>query len=924
MNWGHPNYIYLGVFLAVLVLAGSLAAWFQRKRVLALFVSQDRAKKLTSHMPTWEYCTRSVLIISAVILGSLALASPRWGYILEKSNATSLDIIIAVDTSRSMLAEDLSPNRMKRTQLAIQELMKLGQGDRFGLIPFAGSAFLQCPLTVDQEALRQHVNLINVDLIPNGGTNLGEAIKAASESFAEHEEDSHKVLVLFSDGEDHDPNALSVAEEASSEGMRIFTIGVGTSEGELIPVKYCPSCDSANTPTRSRCRICNAYLLRQQQFIRDEEGNVVRSRINEGMLEDIAESTGGFYLQLAGARTMAVLYKNGLAPLPKSENNSAMVRRQKERYQWPLTGAVLLLLVEMFWPRGRKPRGGTVTSTLALLCLLVLPTHADTLKQAKENYNRGEYALAQRDYEEILKLNPGDSKLHYNAGTAAYKTGKYNEAAKHFRSSLRTSDLEIQNSAFYNLGNTHYRLGSQMQRPEDQIPAWEEAARYFKAASQLNPEDDSSKRNLDFVRDKIEEAKRKLEQLSDELPLDGVTRFKNQEDKKFALRIFPPKRELIPDRPYWRMFTLDHYVHGVAKVSESLQARAKSNRIPLPEYGGREPIEEILPGQWRFRFEPLFSEFLPINGPFANAQVEDNSWKYNPVVLQAKLKSVPTQAVNYTVIDPTDSLRLAPSPLDDPLRPEKENDFTVEREEIYPFTTLALNLKNTEISKLFSALRDFTEDKQLPLATFNEACIQWLHKRHKYPRQTRIPEDKENDPVVRWMMSEEPGHCEYFAYSYVLLARSAGFPARIVCGFAGGEWDDKTQSWTNEQTDAHAWAEVFDGKQWLRVDPTPPEDGQGEGEEPQQNQNNGQGQNPDQQDGKGNPENPQNQQGENPNGEEPNEDRDEGELPEELLETLRQAQQLLDALKTDEKPLGSLEAKEGRLGRRIQRNKKDW
>ena len=239
--------------------------------------------------------------------------------------------------------------------------------------------------------------------------------------------------------------------------------------------------------------------------------------------------------------------------------------------------------------------------------------HADPRKHFKAGQRklyRGEYALAQRDYEEILKLNPGDSKLHYNAGTAAYKTGKYNEAAKHFRSSLRTSDLEIQNSAFYNLGNTHYRLGSQMQRPEDQIPVWEEAARYFKAASQLNTKDDSAKRNLEFVRDKIEDAKRKLEQLSDELPLDGVTRFKNQEDKKFALRIFPPKRELIPDRPYWRMFTLDHYVHGVAKVSESLQARAKSTRIPLPKYGGRDPIEEILPGQWRFRFEPSLVSFF--------------------------------------------------------------------------------------------------------------------------------------------------------------------------------------------------------------------------------------------------------------------------------------------------------------------------
>ena len=918
MNWGYPSYIYLAILLALLVLAGSVAAWFQRERILALFVSKKRVKNLTAHMPTWEYWTRCAFVIGAVVLGCLALASPRWGYVLEKSNATSLDILVAVDTSRSMLAEDLAPNRMKRAQLAIQELLELGQGDRFGLIPFAGSAFLQCPLTVDQEALRQHVNLVNVDLIPEGGTNLGEAIKTAVESFGNHEEDSHKVLVLFSDGEDHDANALAVAEEAAGKGMRIFTIGAGTPEGELIPVNYCPTCESANTPKRSRCRTCNTYLSPRQQFMRDEKDKAVRSQLNEAMLEDIAEATGGFYLQLSGARTMEVLYKNGLAPLPKSENNNAMVRRQKERYQWPLAGAVGLLLLEIFWPRGRRTRQKPAVAVLVFV-LLAFPTEGATLKQAQGKYRQGEYALAQQDYEELLRFNPGNPKLHYNAGTAAYQSGKHNEAAKHFRSSLRTSDLNLQHSAFYNLGNTHYRLGAQMQRPEDQIPAWEEAAGHFEAASELNPQDNSSKRNLEFIHTKIEEAKRKLEQLSDEVPLDGVTRFKNQEDKKFALRIFPPNRELIPERPYWRMFALDHYVHGVAKVSDSLKTQAQIASNSLNEYGGRKPAEEIRPGQWRFRFEPLFSEFLPLNGPFANARVEENSWKYNPVVLQAKLKSVPTHAINYTISDPAGNGRLAASTMDAPLQPERENDFTVEREGIYPFTTLALNLKTTEISQLLSALASFTEDDQLPLDEFNEQCIQWLHKRHKYTRQTRIPEDKENDPVIGWMTSEEPGHCEYFAYSYVLLARSAGFPARVVCGFAGGEWDEKTQSWTNVQTDAHAWAEVFNGKEWIRIDPTPPEDGQGEGEDPQQSQNNGQGKNPDQNNGQGNP---QNQDGKETGDQQADEDRDEGELSEELLETLRQAQQLLDALKTDEKPLGAIEAKGPRFGQR--KNKKDW
>jgi Ca-activated chloride channel family protein len=261
---------------------------------------------------------------------------------------------------------------MKRTRLSVLELLELGAGDRFGLIPFAGSAFLQCPLTVDQEALRQHVNLVNVDLIPQGGTKIGEAIGEAMKAFAKHEQESHKVLVLFSDGEDHDDEAVEKAREAAESGMRIFTIGTGTPEGDLIPTVTCGSCQAPNVPGRNRCHDCEAYLSADKEFMRDDEGQIVRSRLNEEMLEEIAEITGGFYMRLQGPRTMEILHKNGLAPLPKSENNNAMVRRQIERFQYPLAAAILLLLIELLWPAGRRRgkshrrHGGVVVAGAAL------------------------------------------------------------------------------------------------------------------------------------------------------------------------------------------------------------------------------------------------------------------------------------------------------------------------------------------------------------------------------------------------------------------------------------------------------------------------------------------------------------------------------------------------------------------------------
>ena len=925
MNWGYPEYIYLGIGLALLVLGGSMAAWFHRERMVSLFVSKERVRQLTALMPTWEYWLRAGLIASAVILIGISLASPRWGYVLEKSKATSLNVLIAVDTSRSMLAEDLAPNRMKRTQLAIQELFKLGEGDRFGLIPFAGSAFLQCPLTVDQEALRQHVNLVSVDLIPEGGTKIGEAIDEATKAFGENDEESHKVLVLFSDGEDHDNDAVEKAREAANQGLRIFTIGAGTTEGDLVPVVTCRNCEAPNVPGRNQCVDCNAYLPRDKEYQRDGEGNIVRSRLNEDMLEEIAEVTGGFYMQLQGARTMDVLYKNGLAPLPKSENTSTMVRRQMERYQWPLAGAILLLLIELLWPAGRQRAAKAMMVTVLLLFAMPPDTQAASLEHAHKNYSKGEFALAQVEYEELLKLNPGDPELQYNVGAAAYQAGKHNEAEKHFRAALRTRDLELQQRAFYNLGNTHFRQGQLMVRPEDQIPVWEDSARNFEAAVQLNPKDIAARRNLSFVRIEITLAKRKLQQLTDEVPLDGITRFKNQEEKNIALRVFPPKRELIPERPYWRMFALDEYANGVAKVSDSLRKQASRTDSTLSSgHGGRTPIEAVQTGQWRFRFEPLFSEFLPLNGPFEKAQVEGATWHYNKEVFHGRLPETPSHAVNYILTDPTDSARLAPSKLDDPLKPENLNTFSVRKDDVYPHSTLALPVNTDEAAKLLEVVGKISEEKNLPVEDFNKRVIAFLHQNHKYTRQTRIPEDDKEDPVIRWMLSKQPGHCEYFAYSYVLLARAAGHPARIVCGFAGGKWDNKTQSWSNEQTDAHAWAEVFDGTHWIRVDPTPPENqqGQGEGQQNQENQpsnNNGQGQNDPNNPNNGN--NPQNsKQGNEPS----DEDRDEGELPEELLETLRQAERLLDALKTDEKPLGAIEAERGKRSRSRRQVRKNW
>src|SRR5204862_7368046 len=145
------------------------------------------------------------------------------------------DIVVAIDTSRSMLAEDVAPNRLSRAKLAALDLRKLAKADRMGLVAFAGTAFLQCPLSSNDEAFRQSINELNVNIIPQGGTAIAEAIQSARTAFKEKSE-NHKVLVLFTDGEDHDGQALDAAKEAAKDGLRIFTIGVGTANGEQLRI----------------------------------------------------------------------------------------------------------------------------------------------------------------------------------------------------------------------------------------------------------------------------------------------------------------------------------------------------------------------------------------------------------------------------------------------------------------------------------------------------------------------------------------------------------------------------------------------------------------------------------------------------------------------------------------------------------------
>jgi Ca-activated chloride channel family protein len=496
--------------------------WRVKQRLISQFVQSRLLAVLTVGVSQGRQKFKLVLLVMAVAFCLLALARPQWGYAWEEAHQRGLDIVVAVDTSRSMLAEDAVPNRLARAKMAALDLMKLAKNDRLGLVSFAGTAFLQAPLTLDEEAFRQNLEALDVGIIPEGGTAIGGAIDCALEAF-EKGSDNHKVLVLFTDGEDHDADgeAVAAAKRAAKEGLIIFTIGVGTPQGELLRVKN----DQGD-----------------MVFLKDEDDNAVKSRLNESLLQQIATETHGFYLPLLGANPIDTLYSQGLAPLPKSDGASMLTKVYRERFYWPLGLAMVCLMLEIFVPERRTSRrssGSAVegaAKAAAVVALLLLPQAVlASSSSALRQFNAGKFEPSFQEYQRLAEKHTNDYRLSYNAGTAAYQAKDYASAQQFLTNALNApgiaSDLKAQQHAYYNLGNTQYKLGEGLEDPEKQIGLWGQAVTNYDHSLKLNPADTNATRNLQYVKKRLEELKKQQQQKQQQQNKDDKDN-KDQKDQK--------------------------------------------------------------------------------------------------------------------------------------------------------------------------------------------------------------------------------------------------------------------------------------------------------------------------------------------------------------------------------------------------------
>lgn len=502
MSLASPPWLLAAVAAAIALLLFWRRADRSRRAALERFAAPQLLADLTASVSARRRSVKRSLVVAGVLLAGLALAGPQYGFTWEETQRRGIDVLIALDTSRSMLAQDVAPNRLERAKLAVRDLVDQLGSDRVGLIAFAGSAFLQCPLTLDHAAFLESLDALQPGVIPTPGSDLASALRTAEQALAT-EQRNVKLLVLFSDGEDLGGSAIEAAKHAAEQGIRVFTVGVGSDNGELIPV---PSAKGGT------------------EFLKDPQGQYVKSKLDAETLRQVAELTGGFYEPL-GRRGEGVtaIYDRALAPLPKEELASRMRRVPIERFQWPLALALLFLglepMVRERVSRGRGRRGKAASGIVLLLASLAAAgtAHAASVREAQRLYAAGKYAQALAEYQAAVGDKP-TPQLDFNMGAAAYKAGQYGDAAGAFARALGSDDPKLQEQGFYNLGNAQFRLGEQTKesKPQQTMQAWQQALDAYEGALKVDPKDEDARYNRDFVKHALEELQKQQQQKQDQ------------------------------------------------------------------------------------------------------------------------------------------------------------------------------------------------------------------------------------------------------------------------------------------------------------------------------------------------------------------------------------------------------------------------
>ena len=435
-RFANSEYFYLLALIPVLII---LFSWMMlwRKRALQRFGESPVIALLIPEKTDSKLILKFVLMMLACGLLIFVLAGPQTGSRLEKIQRKGIDLIIALDVSNSMLAQDIKPNRLERSKQAISRLVDKLQGDRIGLIVFAGKAYTQLPITTDYAAAKLFVSTVNPGMIPTQGTAIGDAIALAIQSFGNSIK--NKAIIIISDGEDHQGSVLDQTELAASKGIQVYTIGMGLPEGVPIPQYQ-----------------GNAVV----GYKKDREGKTVVSKLDETLLQQIATIGKGMYVRATNSETGLNKIFDDINALQKSEIESRQFSDFENQFQYFLVIALVLLILDLFifekktfWMKHIRPFSAVFLVFISLSGFS--QKEYRYLREGNREYQKREFAEAEKDYRKALEINKESVKGQFNLGTAVYQGKNYKESAGIYSGlGEQKLDRKTRSEVFHNMGNS--------------------------------------------------------------------------------------------------------------------------------------------------------------------------------------------------------------------------------------------------------------------------------------------------------------------------------------------------------------------------------------------------------------------------------------------------------------------------------------
>ena len=500
--------IWLYLTPVIVLIAASMVMFGLRRRdaLLGKFAASRLLDQLTEKASRKRTLLKGLCTLLGLAGIGIALARPQYGVEWSERKARGLDIVFVLDSSKSMLATDMRPTRLDRAKLAVIDLIERLEGDRIGLVAFAGRAFLQTPPTLDYAAFRESLDSIDPTIMTSGGSDLGNALLEAEKAFPK--DNNFKVIVLLTDGEDLGGSAIETAKAAAENGIKVYAIGIGTPEGEYL-------------------RIRNGQG--REEFIRNAEGQPVRSQLDEYTLQQIAQLTGGSYSRLS-AQSLDALYGSVIATLPREEREAELQETPIERFQWAISAALLFLVLEVLIRR----RSNTSIQAALIFSALLTFTPTESKAQTTESTGEGLTLDASESAPET------DARAIYNQAYEALSSSEWETAKGLYQKAIATTDdLQLQRNALYNMGHAAYQTGRASYDSGELEPALEqikEAESLFNSVLEIDPSDQAAfddLKKVEAVRKAIEEIlkQQQEDQQSDDSSEDSEENQEQEQDQ---------------------------------------------------------------------------------------------------------------------------------------------------------------------------------------------------------------------------------------------------------------------------------------------------------------------------------------------------------------------------------------------------------